>query len=57
MTDQIPERWLNSAATQKQLKIKGCELMHRREAGKLIFEKRGNAYFYLIKTTSTQNNE
>jgi hypothetical protein len=57
MTNQIPERWLNSAATQKHLKIKGCELMHRREAGKLIFEKRGNAYFYLIKTSSLQNNE
>jgi hypothetical protein len=57
MTERIQKKWLSSAETQKKLKINGCELMHRREAGKLMFEKRGNAYFYLIKTDYTQNNE
>lgn len=41
-------QWLNSKSAMTQLKISACELMHQRESGKHIFEKRGNAYFYLI---------
>ncbi len=40
--------WFTSKETQKLLKISGCELMHLRVGGKLIFKKQGNAYLYQI---------
>jgi hypothetical protein len=40
--------WLSSKEAQKKLKIKSCDLMHLREAGKLKFKKVGNAYFYFF---------
>ncbi|GAB1260765.1 hypothetical protein [Aurantivibrio plasticivorans] len=40
--------WCSSKEAKKALKISDCELMHMRVAGKLVFEKRGNAFFYLI---------
>ena len=39
--------YLTSKEMRKQLKVSGCELMHLREAGKLKFVKKGNAYHYL----------
>lgn len=42
------QRWHSSKTTMELLNINSCELMHQRQAGKLEFEKRGNAYFYLI---------
>ena len=50
MNNKQQGQWLTSKETQKQLKISGCELMHRRLAGKLKFKKVGNAYFYLISS-------
>lgn len=38
--------WLTSAEVKKILRISDCELMHRRERGELVFQKKGNAYFY-----------
>jgi hypothetical protein len=40
--------WLTSKDTQKLLNISGCELMHLRESGKLIFKKQANAFLYQI---------
>lgn len=40
------ENWLSSKEIKIQLKISGCELMHRRERGELEFKKVGNAYLY-----------
>jgi hypothetical protein len=40
--------WLTSKEAQKHPKISGCELMHLRVSGKLIFKKKGNAYLYQI---------
>ena len=40
------KKWLSSKEVQKTANIKGCDLMHFRNQGKLDFEKRGNAYFY-----------
>lgn len=40
--------WLTSKETQKLLNISGCELMHLRESGKLMFKKQANAFFYQI---------
>jgi hypothetical protein len=37
---------LGSREVQKKLKIRACDIMHLREAGKLRFEKKGNAYMY-----------
>lgn len=37
---------LTSKETMQALKISACDLMHRREAGKIRFIKRGNAYLY-----------
>ena len=44
------KKWLSSKEVKSLTKIKGCDLMHHREAGKLKFEKRGNAYFYSKKS-------
>lgn len=41
--------WLTSKEAMKHLKVSACELMHRRERGKLKFEKRGRAYFYYFE--------
>lgn len=38
--------YLSSKEKRKQLKVSACELMHMREAGKLEFVKKGNAYLY-----------
>jgi len=46
---KLSSGWLTSKQTQKHLKISGCELMHKRERGELIFEKRGRAYFYYFE--------
>ena len=35
-----------SKKRRKRLSITDCELMHRREAGELAFERRSIAYFY-----------
>ena len=37
---------LKSKEVQKVLKIRACDLMHFREAGKIRFEKKGNAFLY-----------
>jgi hypothetical protein len=39
-------KYLSSKETIKALKVSSCDLMHMREAGKLKFIKKGNAYFY-----------
>lgn len=41
--------WCSSKQAKKALKISDCELMHIRLAGKLEFEMRGRAFFYLIE--------
>jgi hypothetical protein len=46
-----PKDWLTSKEVEKQLRISSCELMHLREAGKLPFRKKGNAFFYKINKT------
>lgn len=38
--------YLTSKEIKKELKISACDLMHLREAGKLKFIKKGNAYLY-----------
>lgn len=40
------ENYLSSKQTMKELKISSCDLMHLRVTGKLIYTKKGNAYFY-----------
>ena len=48
--------WLSSKEVKKQINIKGCDLMHMREAGILEFEKKGNAYFYKKESIEKINN-
>lgn len=43
---QKKKKWLSSKETQKEGKIKSCDLMHYRIQGKLEFQKKRNAYFY-----------
>jgi hypothetical protein len=49
MNENGNQDWLDSKATHKALKISACELSHIREAGKLRFQKRGNAFLYSRK--------
>ena len=39
-------KFLKSKEVQKKLKVRACDIMHLREAGKIRFEKKGNAYLY-----------
>ncbi len=41
--------WMRSAEARRTLRISTCDLMHLREAGKLRFQKQGNAYLYASK--------
>lgn len=38
--------WLSSTQVKSKTKIKSCDLMHYRQAGKLKFIKQGNAFLY-----------
>ena len=53
MTNQ--KKWLSSKETLDISKIKSCDLMHYRLQGKLEFEKRGNAFFYLKESVEDLN--
>jgi hypothetical protein len=47
MEDKIQNsEWLKSKEVMKTLKIRACDVMHLREAGKLKFNKQGNAFLY-----------
>lgn len=41
-----PINWLSSVEIGALLNVSPCELSHMRQAGKLVFTKLGNAYFY-----------
>lgn len=55
MSQEKKSTWLSSKEAQKHLKIKGCDLMHHRVSGKLIFQKKGNAYLYLVDDLNKLN--
>jgi|688.fasta_scaffold1625708_2 hypothetical protein len=45
----MPEKtakYLTSQDAKKELKVQDCDLAHIRNAGKLKFTKKGNAYLY-----------
>ena len=42
-------QWLASAEAKKKLKVSDCELMHKRQRGELVFQKKGNAYLYYFE--------
>jgi len=46
--NDLNRTWLTSKEAQKELKVSGCELMHLRVSGKLIFKKKGNTYYYQL---------
>ncbi len=50
MTAQDHEApWLTSTEARTLLRVSTCELAHLRKAGKLRFQKRGNAFHYLAE--------
>ena len=40
------EKYLSSKEAKAFLKVQDCDLAHIRNAGKLKFEKKGNAFMY-----------
>ena len=46
--------WLKSKEVMKTLKIRACDVMHLREAGKINFIKQGNAYLYSVESVLKQ---
>lgn len=40
------KKYLNSKEAKVALKVQDCDLAHIRNAGKLKFEKKGNAFMY-----------
>lgn len=56
-------QWLKSREARQVLRVSDCELAHLRQAGKLRFMKRGNAFLYdaadcekLVKRNGDQSN-
>ena len=47
-------QWLKSKEVMKTLKIRACDVMHLREAGKLKFIKQGNAFLYSAESALKQ---
>ena len=43
-------KYLSSKEAMKVVKVSSCDLMHMREAGKLKYIKKGNAYYYEKKS-------
>lgn len=41
-----PNQFLTSKEAKAELKVQDCDLAHIRNAGKLQFTKKGNAYLY-----------
>ena len=46
MKEDHEDGWLKSKEVEQELQISSCDLMHLRTAGKLQFQKKGNAFFY-----------
>ena len=46
--------WLKSKEVMKTLKIRACDVMHLREAGKLKFTKQGKAFLYSTESVLKQ---
>ncbi|MGJ8715669.1 MAG: hypothetical protein ACSHXG_11240 [Maribacter stanieri] len=42
--EKLDKKWLTSKEAKSIAKIKSCDLMHHREAGKLEFRKEGNSF-------------
>ncbi|MDO6694540.1 hypothetical protein Q4574_14685 [Aliiglaciecola sp. 3_MG-2023] len=56
LNKEIQEQWLTSKQMREHLNVSGCELMHLRQAGKLVFKKVGNAFYYSkVKTLANEN--
>lgn len=47
------EHYFSSCEMKATLKVSGCELMHLRESGKLVFVKKGNSFFYKLPSNSS----
>lgn len=47
--DDVREEWLDSKRAREELRLSSCDLSHIRGAGKLRYQKKGNAYLYLKK--------
>jgi len=50
------EQNLTSKETKDLLKIQDCELAHIRNAGKIKFIKKGNAFLYLKESVEVYKN-
>lgn len=53
----MTSKWLNSTEIRKVLKLSGCELMHLRVSGELVFKKVGNAFYYQLPVTNQGENK
>lgn len=42
--------WLKSKEVMRTLKIRACDVMNLREAGKIKFTKQGNAFLYSVES-------
>lgn len=46
-SDDEKKQWLDSKQARGELRVSSCALLHMREAGKLRYQKKRNAYLYL----------
>ena len=44
---ELQEKYMSTKQVKCALKVSGCDVMHLREAGKVKFIKKGNAFLYL----------
>jgi hypothetical protein len=53
----MEKQWLKSKEVMKTLKIRACDVMHLRGAGKLKFTKKGNAFLYAAESVALIQNK
>lgn len=45
--NQLEKHYISTKEVKTILQVRGCDVMHFRESGKLQFTKKGNAFWYL----------
>ena len=45
--NELEKDYMSTKEVKSTLKVQDCDVMHLREAGKMKFTKKGNAFWYL----------
>ena len=45
--NELEKNYMSTKEVKSTLRVQDCDVMHLREAGKMKFTKKGNAFWYL----------